>query len=827
LLIQLVQLLIVAWLPGAVLFRLPFGHRDRRASLDPEERVFWAVLISIGVSLSIVLGLAVAHRYSFERLLIADVAIALAAAAAGRFRLRLHPSRHLAATTLLPLTLVGLGVWRFFPPSEYVIGGKDPGVYMNEGIQIAQRGRFVVEDPVVAAVPPFARDLFFPSHQRTDYYSVRFMGFFVQNPDTGSVVGQFPHLFPASIAIGYGLDGLTGARRTVGVWAILGLLSLYFAGARLVGRTAAWAGSALLALHVIQVWFARYPNAEVVMQALLLSAMLATARAHVDGDDFFAPVAGGLLGLLLFLRFDTVLGIAGVVAGLLLRMLAGKRVHPAFVLLGGGISALAVAYLLGPMRAYAELPIVFLTNLRWWHYVALGVATIGAAVLLFTRSRPPGLQRRIVDLTPVLISTALVISAIYALYLREPAGKLAPHDAYALRTFTGFYLTLPALIASLIGYAVWARRAFWRAPELFTTVALFAWFFFYKIRIVPDHFWMARRFLPVILPGALLFASAAALAPREGRAIGRVLGRLIGLTFVVLLALHYERASRPILAHVEYAGVIPRLERLTARIGPKDLLLVEGRDAGTDLHTLALPLAYIYDRQVLVLNTPLPDKATFGAFLDWARTSHDRVLFMGGGGTDLLSRQWDARVVASDRFQVPEYDEPGHEYPRGPRPKQFDYTIFELVPPSGGRASEADVDVGNHDDLNVLRFHAKEQTEGRLFRWSRNISYVVLPEVAAGSRTVTLWMSDGGRPPAAPPADVRIALGGIPLGEVRVDTGFKPYTLNIPPDTAAALASSRQPVQLRLETPPWIPEQVLGTPDDRSLGVMVDRVTVR
>ena len=32
------------------------------------------------------------------------------------------------------------GTWRFFPPSEYIIGGKDPGVYLNEGVQIAQRG---------------------------------------------------------------------------------------------------------------------------------------------------------------------------------------------------------------------------------------------------------------------------------------------------------------------------------------------------------------------------------------------------------------------------------------------------------------------------------------------------------------------------------------------------------------------------------------------------------------------------------------------------------------------------------------------------------------
>ena len=35
------------------------------------------------------------------------------------------------------------------------------------------------------------------------------------------------------------------------------------------------------------------------------------------------------------------------------------------------------------------------------------------------------------------------------------------------------------------------------------------------------------------------------------------------------------------------------------------------------------------------------------------------------------------------------------------------------------------------------------------------------------------------------------------------------------------------PVELRLVTATWNPHQVLGTPDDRNVGVMVDRVAVR
>jgi hypothetical protein len=829
--LTLIKLLIIGWLPGAVIFRLPIAERDQRAELDAEERLFWAVIISAGVSLSVVLALAVAHSYSFERLLVADLGVAVAAAAAARFRLHLGAKAlRPGLAALLPLSLVLLALWRFFPSSEYVIGGKDPGVYMNEGIQIAQRGAIVVRDAVVSSVPPFARDLFFPSYQRPDYYSLRFMGFYLKDPATGEVVGQFPHLFPASIAIGYGLDGLTGARRAVGVWAILGVLAVYFAGRRLAGAPAAWVAAALLTLNIVQVWFARYPNTEMVMQALLFAALLAHARAHVDGDRFFAPVAGVLLGLLLFLRFDAVLGIAGVLAALALGVIAGRaRPHVSFFVSFALTAALASAYLIGPMRPYADLPIVFLSHFAWWQYALLAAGAGCGAMALVLGAQLPALGARVRTIAPTVLAFALVGAAVYALLLREPIGPLAARDAYALRTFTTYYLTLPGLLAALLGFALLARRIFWCAPEIFTTVALFSFFFFYKIRIASDHFWMARRFLPVILPGALLFAAAAALSgTRGGWAPTKLLRGTIGVAFVLLLATQYTRATKPILQHVEYAGIIAKLEALSATLGERDLLLVESRNAGSDTHVLALPLAYIYARNVLVLNSPKPDKTAFAGFLDWARTRYDRVLFMGAGGTDLLSPAWGARPVASERFQIPEYDAPADAYPRFVTRKEFDYSLYELTEPDPSSATRFfDLDVGVNDDLHVVRFYAKEQTEGRSFRWSRARSLVSVTSVRPDSREIVLWMSDGGRPPALARADVTVALDNEVLGTVRVDTGFKPYALPIAPALAERLSRVGRTTELTITTSAWNPEAVLGTSDNRELGVMVDRVTVK
>lgn len=824
----LLSLLVVTWLPGAAIVRLPVLQRERRAMLAAEERLFWSIAIGIAVSLSIVLALAAAHRYSFSRLLVAD-ALVTAAALVVSWRGTAAPARaRPGAAALIPIALAILAAWRFAPPSEYVIGGKDPGVYVNAGVQIAQRGTLAYHDPVVAAVPVAARDLFVPRDiNRPGFVAPRFMGFFVLDPDRGTVVSQFPHLFPASIAIGYGAAGLTGARWTVTAWGVFGLLAVYFLGARLFGRTAAAAGAALLALNVIEVWFARYPNAEVAMQALLFTALLANARAHVDDDPFFAPVAGFFLGLLLFLRIDALIPVGAVLAALALASVAGTRIRWTFVAPLAAAAVLMVPYAMGPVREYFARPIAFIANLSALQVSAGVAAAVVLAAIIVLGRRVRSIADALQATAPWIVIAALIAAAAYAYVLRKPVqGSLVDFDAYALRTFVAFYLTLPAFLAALVALVL-TKRSFWRDPAFFLTFGAVCLFTFYKTRIVPEHFWAARRFVAVILPGTLLLIGAAAVMLPRGRGrVMRVAGTIAGGALVVWLAVAYVRAAQPVAAHIEYDGVIGHLEQLAGRIGDDDLLIVESRDAGSDVHVLGLPLAYIYARNVLVLSTPAPDKAAFAAFLDEMRARYKRVLFLGGGGTDLLSSRWSVTPIVSERFGVPEYASAWNAYPAGPNRKDFEYSLYEFGPPLAAPA-DTTLDVGVNDDLNVIRFHAKETTEGRTFRWSQRQSFLILDRIRATDRTLALWLSDGGRPPAAAAAVVRILIGTRALESITVTGPFREYDVDIPADLAATLAASAEPVRLTLRTDTWSPQRVLGTPDPRELGVMVDRVAVR
>ena len=423
--LALLSLVLIAYLPGAVAFRAPILDPARRADLPAEERVFWSVLLSIAWSTMVVVFLASLGRYTFGRVLLVNAAATLGALALWRGRLRFSAgAARPTIAALVPVALVVGSLWLYGPPAEYVMGGKDPGTYVNEGIQIAQRGSLVTTDATISSLPATFRDLFLPPHRVPSYYGIRFMGFFVIDPDAGTVLGQFPHVFPASMALGYGVRGLNGAREATLVWAMLGLVAVYLAGARLFGRAAAAIGAGLLALNVVTVWYARYPNAEMVAQALLFAGMLAWSRAQVDGIAWFGPVAACLMGMLLFLRFDMVIALGAFVAAAAIGRVAGLRpvvgFFPTLVLW----SAAAALYLFGLMQPYMALPIVFISNLPAWQVAALGTGAAVALALLAGAARLPISRRLLPILPPVLIAAALA-GVVYAVLL--PAGWRPAH----------------------------------------------------------------------------------------------------------------------------------------------------------------------------------------------------------------------------------------------------------------------------------------------------------------------------------------------------------------------------------------------------------------
>lgn len=827
--IQLIaELLVVGYLPGVAVMRIPCADRRRRERLAAEERAFWGVVLSAACSLAVAFALAMAHRYTWLRLLAVDAGVAAAIALIWRRRLRYERPAPPTRLAIVPLAIAVAALWLYQPPSEYIIGGKDPGVYINAGVQVAQNGSLVFHDTTAAGLPVRMRPLFFPQYMNQPYYSPRFMGFFLLDPDAGTVVDQFPHLYPVAIAIGYNAAGLAGAREASVVAAVTGVLALYFLVARLGGWIAGAAAASLLAINVIEVWYARYPNSEVLTQALGLAGLVAVARAHVDDDPFFAPVAAVLLGLLPFARFDAILFVALAAGGPLLLWIAGDRLRWWFAVPLACLAAAFYWYFVTVVAPYAALP-------RDWirvRHVAIitggGLGLVGLAVLRwFTRSRPS--HRALLYWVPRALLAVTLALAVYAWFFRHPGGALAAHDAYAFRAF-GWYVDPRVLVLAAFGLAIVMTSRFWLDPSTFLVFIGLSTFVFNRLRIVPEHFWAARRFVPIILPGVCL-AIAFALAPVTTRGTSmtrRLTGsarHAVRLLLFALVVWSFWSATSAIRTHVEFGGIQARLEKLASRFGPQDLLVVESRNA-SDIHVLGVPLAYLWGKPVLQLNTPKPDPLAFSAFIRWARARYQSVYFIGGGGTDLLSKEVSVEPVGSERFQVPEYESLMNAYPTHVRRKEFDFGVYRFVDPQPLPDVVA-FDVGAMDDLHVVRFNAKERDRRGSFRWTRGQSYLSLLGVDATRRELAIWMNSGNRPPEAGPATVEAFVDDTSLGRVTVGLTDQPYVFEIPDAMAIAASHNVGATTIRLISSTFNPRALTGANDDRELGVKVDRVELR
>ena len=184
--------------------------------------------------------------------------------------------------------------------------------------------------------------------------------------------------------------------------------------------------------------------------------------------------------------------------------------------------------------------------------------------------------------------------------------------------------------------------------------------------------------------------------------------------------------------------------------------------------------------------------------------------------------------MSREHARIPHYDRTLDAYPNGAVNWEFDYSIYELLveplPPG-----PFDLDVGGDDDLQVLRMHPRTLNErGVTYRWTTPASIVWVAGTLPEAREITLYMSNGGRPDAADVAEVRVSFADQVLGTVTVsDDRFRPYSLAIPSDLAQTVAADPGAAELRLDTVPWVPLDVLGIPDQRELGVMLDRVEVR
>ncbi len=811
-----------------------------RAALGWDEAAF--LVAAIGVAVTAWVGLVLAEAGQFS-LVTAAMVIALAglgALLAGRQRATL-PWRGLSRAphawgTLAVLVLAFAVDAR---PGEYLLGGRDPGIYIAAMARIARTGAIAAVDRTVLSIPPEDLELFYRHPGGPEYTWGRFMGFPLERPQTGRVVPEFFHLFPAFGAFLFQAMGVRGALASPVVFGVMGTLAALFALRRIFGPAAGLLGALLLCLNVLQAWFARYPVSEPMTQFLVLSGLFAFALWEERRSPALAAIAGAFLGLTLLARIDSVLLVVPLLAWLVLRRAQGalgaRETYPLLLPV-----ALLAFHAFLHAGFWSRKYLLEIATRPYWRQPAL-VWLLGAAaaigLILAVHRLAPRLRARLGPRASALragISALAVVLALYAYAVRpalsawagadgnDPARalaaapmlhalgfhKLAAHDAQSLVRL-GWFVTPLGLALGLLGIVIALRE--WRPRYLFPllTLATFSLFYFYKIRVYADYYFAMRRFVPVILP--LVIGLAAFAITRIARRPG--VPRVVAAGMAAVVAVVYAQDMLPTLRHREWAGAVRFVDDVARRFGPRDVVIFE---QPRSIHLLSLPLWAIHGVNALELARFNPDPDRLQHLVRAWRGRYRNIYFVHTYSTDLCGLFLES--VEERSFGAFEWERAYGRAPRGREFKSLRFTISRVVLPEELHVPALpEVDVGGSDDVQVSGFYGKEGAGDHTYRWTGSCASIYVPGARAGE-TLSI-VASAGRRPAASPAVVRVSLGGAKLGTFTAGADWEAHALRVPSTFVDAL-----PV-LRLDVAGWRPANTeKGSSDVRDLGVMIDRV---
>jgi hypothetical protein len=579
------------------------------------------------------------------------------------------------AGLVIPL-LVGVGL--FFPPDEWILGALDPGSYINAGAAIAQTGHIVAVSPILATMDPAVRTAFFPfpASRLPGFYLTtgQFHGVlpvgFVVSPD--QVVPHGFHLYPTVLAFGYALGGVQVELLVTPLLALLGLAAFFLLARRLFGIGVATVATLLLAISPAEVWFARYPDAEILSQVLTFGGLLAFV-AMVDTRSRWLGVASGLaLGANHLTKIET-LPIPFLLALFFGYQAVTRRFDRRWT------------WFLVPYVALLVQAIIHATYISTWYAATsfqktlpprelLGLGGAFLTVLLFgialTSIAPfrASLSRLVQAQTlenPISIGLPLVVGVLgaYAYYVRPQNSEPVPAAAmtlFQLQTMNdlqsfvrlGWYVTPLGVLLGTIGWMLIASRERSRRTILpLLVLATETVLFLDHMDITPIHYWAARRWVTLVIPGVCL-AVAYLLVHLAPRVRHRWLEAALPVGCGLALTLGLLGETRPLIGYVEYRGAIQQLGTLAATFPANSVVLFPDGDSGARFST---PLEYLFDRRsFLILDDPGVHLAAANAARRWLAQGVSVFWVATADRPDPVKLGLKGNVISHQRISLPE-----------------------------------------------------------------------------------------------------------------------------------------------------------------------------
>jgi len=405
---------------------------------------------------------------------------------------------------LLSLVFLSFGVFYALYPTYYLLGGRDPGLYLTFAVHIAKTGGLNLDLPIM-------RDLYteYGNAFRLGYPGIYSAFTWGLSEDPARLIPQFMHLFPSFAANFYSAFGLEGVVRANAVVAIFALWSFFMVCRRLMPYWPALLATVALGINPALIWNARITLTETMAMGILLLGVYLVFIAKERKSIAWGMYGGIVLGTGMLNRLDASLNVLVILGFSLYASLEGKRLRRVAL-----YSALVYVLIstIGFIDGYVNTyPYVY----DLWHSGSLkGLIFLnyaGALISLVLLSLPKTFlgKLRFTQRTlyyVMLVATGMMVAWLLFAYFIWPL--LA--DGFNTRAMRelGWYVTPLAFILFALGFGSAVRERNWDVWLPLLVLAGFCVFIFtWRPSITPDHIWASRRWVPHVIPLIILFSA--------------------------------------------------------------------------------------------------------------------------------------------------------------------------------------------------------------------------------------------------------------------------------------------------------------------------------
>ncbi|MBK8905050.1 MAG: hypothetical protein IPM53_27970 [Anaerolineaceae bacterium] len=611
-------------------------------------------------------------------------------------------------------------------PSEYIIGGRDHGVYVNTAIHIAKTGGIIVVEPEIESLPPESRTALVWPETRTYQAGFpgpwsegqRMSGLTIRDLDEGVYLPHAFHLYPALMAFFFAVGGISTALYATLFLALLGSLAIYVTTARVWGQSTGLLTLVLLTFSVTQVWFMGYPTAEMMVQVFFWGGLFALILMLEGEGRVTAVLAGSCFGLLHLAKLDTVL--VPVTAGALflyfwlrdrfkpaywwgmgayLLLSVQALVHASFIatiyFLDHAIRNLLPAFLAGRLVAAADgysYPTDWIgrfVTANWLLLlIALLVPVVGLGLLYWLRPKlapllakligPPRRWSQVVVVGLLVVTVGTAVPTQFLVTTELNGATQAVH-------LSRLYLTRAGLIIGFLGILllVYQANTIGKRAALFLLAGNMAPLYFLGAGTSPDHFWVIRRFMPIAFPSFLL-AMAALIwflwSLRQSRWMpARWPIRIVAAGILLVILAGFFQHIRHIARVVEFDGLTGQLESFAQNLPADAVLLIQ---TGTPAQQFSLPLWFLFDKSVFSIRHEVKEDAVLATAVASWQTSDRDVFWVATQETPPPSWQnWLQEYQFTYSIDVPQMEMPSDRIPHQLEQLHIELIVYKLVRP--------------------------------------------------------------------------------------------------------------------------------------------------